>query len=127
MLTILDLGPTVLGYRVDGRIDRADIERAFAEFDRVAATGGRIRVYAEVQSLGGITPEALWRDLQLGVPRLKHLGRVEKAALVTSIDWLRTAAIWEDKTLGGLHLRTFTGAQQAEARAWIQAPEAPAG
>ena len=126
MLTILDLGPDILGYRVDGKIDRADIERAFAEFDRLVATDRKIRVYVEVQSLGGITPEALWRDMQLGVPRLKDLGRVEKMALVTEVDWLRSAAGMGSALPGLLRLRTFTGAEQAEARAWIQAPEPPA-
>ena len=79
----------------------------------------------EVQSLGGITPEALWRDLRLGVPRLPDLGRIEKAALVTEVDWLRSAVGMGNALPGGLRLRTFTGAQQAEARASIQAPEAP--
>jgi hypothetical protein len=120
MLEVLDLGPHVLAYRVEGKIDRQDIERVFAELDRMLATESKLRVYAEVQSFSGITLDALWQDIRLGIQRLNVIPRIEKAALVTDTGWLRKAATVEDKILRGLELRTFSLDEAVEAQAWLQ-------
>lgn len=119
MLTILELGPNVLGYHVDGRLDAADIERVFGEIDRTLATQDKIRVYGEVHSLAGMTMDALWRDLRLSVNHLGALSRVEKVALVTDIGWLKSAAGLENRMFGNMEIRVFSLAEQLEARTWI--------
>lgn len=125
MISILDLQPNVLAYRVEGKLEREDIDRVFVEVDRKLATGQKIRVYAEVHSITGMTLEAIWQDIKLGIQRMNLIARIERAAVVTDIGWLRTAAIWEDKMFGGLQMRTFHLSQQMEAQAWVQSEVIP--
>lgn len=119
MLTLVELGPNILGYHVDGKLDTADVERVFQEVDRTLATSDRIRVYAEVHSLSGLTLNAVWTDLRLTADHLKSISRIEKAALVTDIGWLRTAAGLENRMFGNIQIRVFSIGEQMEARNWI--------
>lgn len=121
MLSLLDLGPDVLAYRAEGKLERADIDRVFAEVDRKLESGDGIRVYGEVRSLSGISLDALWRDLRLSLQRWNAISKIEKAALVTDLEWLRKAAVWEDRAFRGIEIRTFPLSEEAEARAWVRA------
>lgn len=120
MISILELGPNVLAYRAEGKLERADIERVFAELDRRLSSGEKIRIYAEVHSLSGISLEALWEDVRLGIQRWSAIAKIEKAALVTDLEWVRKAAVWEDRVLRGLHMRTFPLSGRAEAQVWVR-------
>ncbi len=120
MISILDLGLNVIAYRVEGRVESADIDRVFEEIDVRLATGEKFRVYLEVPSISGISLDALLKDIRLGLQRLDVLRRIEKAALVTDNQWLRMAAKIDDRVLRGVHVRVFRMAQQVEARTWIQ-------
>lgn len=120
MLSILDLGPRVLAYHVEGKVEREDVDRVFAEMDRKLASDEKLRVYAEVESMTGVSLDALWQDVRLGIQRWSALSRIDRAALVTDLGWLRRATIWEDRLLRGIHLRTFPLAERDEARAWVR-------
>ena len=121
MLANLDFGPNVLAYRVEGRLERADIDRAFAEVDARLAGGGKIRVYTEVISLMGISLNSIWDDFRQSVQSWNVIPRIEKAALVTDIEWLRRAAHWEDPMFRGLQIQAFVLADREEAQIWLQA------
>lgn len=125
MISILQLQPNVLAYRVEGKLEREDIDRIFAEVDRKLATGEKIRVYAEVHSITGMTLEAIWQDLKLGIQRMNLISKIERAALVTDLGWLRTAVAFEEKMFGGLSIRAFQLSQQMEAQAWVQSDGVP--
>ena len=125
MISILQLQPNVLAYRVEGKLEREDIDRIFAEVDRKLATGEKIRVYAEVHSITGMTLEAIWQDLKLGMQRMNLISKIERAALVTDLGWLRTAIAFEDKVFGRLPIRAFQLSQQIEAQAWVQSDVVP--
>ena len=120
MLEIVDLGPDVLGYRANGKIERGDVERVFAELDRKLAASGRVLVYAEVVSLSGITHDALWREIQMSLGRMDTLGRIPRAAVVTDAGWIRTAGVLQDRLFSGIEIRTFTLAEAEQARTWIR-------
>ena len=120
MISTLDVGPGVLGYHVDGKLQREDIDRAYAELDRTLASAEKIRVYAEVDSLSG-TPGALWEDLRQGFQHWNVIPRIEKVAVVTDLGWVRNVTELEDKLFRGMDMRVFPLARAAEARSWIQA------
>lgn len=120
MLSVLDLGPNIVAYRADGAIDRADIDRVFADLDRKIASPANLRVYGEVHSLSGLSFGAVWEDIRLSLQRWRIVSRIEKGALVTDIQWLKRAAIWEDKIFHGIHIRTFPLARQVEAQIWVR-------
>jgi hypothetical protein len=119
MVELLDLGERVLALRIDGRIEKTDIERIFAELDRTLAGEGKIRVYMEIAALTGVALDALWRDLQLALQRLNAIPRIERAAVATDAGWIRTAAGVEDRVFRGIDVRAFELARVAEARAWV--------
>lgn len=120
MIEVLRLGPAVLGYRIDGAIERADIERAFAEADERLSREGSVRVYLEVHAVQGITWDALWRDVWMGLQRLNLVPRIERAALVTDLEWLRRAASVPDRLIPGLEIQGYPLAEQAQAQSWVQ-------
>ena len=119
MLTILEFGPNILAYRVEGKLDSADIARAFAEVDERLAASGKIRVYAEVVSLTGMSVNAVWEDFRKSIEHWDVLPRIEKVALVTDIEWLRRAARLEDRIFRRMEMEAYTLAEREEARAWL--------
>ncbi len=124
MLQILDLGSdTVFAYRIDGRIDRDDVERAFAAVDEKRDLPEKLRVYAEVHGMG-MTLDALWRDIELSVRRIDLLRHIERAAVVTDVEWIRKAATVERKVFRNIDIRVYGLADQLRAQAWVLEPPA---
>lgn len=121
MLTILELGPNILAYRVEGKLDGADIDRAFAAMDQRLAASGKIRVYAEVVSLAGMRANAVWEDFRKSLAHWDVLPRIEKVALVTDIEWLRRAARLEDRIFRRMEMEAYTLDERDDARAWLTA------
>jgi hypothetical protein len=68
-----------------------------------------------------MTPEALFRDLQLGVPRTQYLLRIERVAVVADSSAVRTFANAQAKIARWFETRVFENGQKAEAAAWVQA------
>lgn len=121
MITVLDLGPNVIAYRAEGRLERSDIDRVFEEVDQKLAGGRKVRVYSEVHTFSGISLDGLWQDIRQSIERWKSISSIEKAALVTDVGWLRKAAIWEDRVFFGIEIRTFSLAERVDAEAWVRA------
>jgi hypothetical protein len=120
MITTIDLGPSVLAYRVDGKVERSDIDTAFGAMDQRLKTAARIRVYTEVVSFGGISFPALWEDLKSGAERWSEMSKIDRVAVVTDVEWMRSLSELQGKLLPGMHVRTFPLARTTEAQAWIQ-------
>lgn len=119
MISILEIGPRILGYRVEGRVEREDVDRVIAEVDRQLSAGETFRVYAEVFSVTGMSMEAIWRDVLASAQRWTALFRIDRAALVTDVEWVRRAAGVERRMLPGMEIRIVPLAEQAEARLWL--------
>ena len=120
MIEIVNIAPNVIAYRIDGAIDRTDVDRAFAEVDEKITGEEKLRVYVELRSISGISVDALLRDLWLGIQRLNILPRLEKAVLVTDLDWLRRMAGMPDMVFPGLNLKAYSLSELPEAWAWIK-------
>ena len=120
MIAVLDLGPRVLAYSINGKIDKPDIERVVADMDAKVPTAEKVRLYVEVNETDGITPQALFRDLQLGVPRMQYLMRIERLAVVAQSDAVRTFANAQAKVARWFETRVFDETQREEASRWVQ-------
>ena len=120
MIGVLDLGPRVLAYSINGKIEKPDIERVIADMDAKVPTAEKVRLYVEVNELSGITPEALFRDLQLGVPRMQYLMRIERLAVVSDSSTVRTFATAQAKLARWFETRVFESGRNAVALAWVQ-------
>jgi hypothetical protein len=119
MLAILDLGPDILAYRVEGKLEASDIDRAFAAVDRRLAEGGKIRIYAEVISLTGMGLNAIWEDFRKSIEHWDALPRIDRVALVTDVEWLRRVTHLEDRMFRRIQMDAFPLAEREEARAWL--------
>ena len=123
MISVLDIGQGVLGISVSSKVEKPDIERAIAAWDATVAAYPKFSVYVEINSLSGITPQALLRDLQLGITRMTDLSHVDKFAVVTDIGAIKTLVNFEGKL--GMHwfdTQVFALSQKTEALSWVKAP-----
>ena len=121
MITVVDAGPDVLGYRVDGTIEKRDIERVVADMDAKVPQSSRIRLYVELDNMTGMSPQALWRDLQLGVPRAGYLSRIERVALVTDNELVRTLAGMRSHLGTSLQIKVYAPSAGPTALEWLSA------
>jgi SpoIIAA-like len=77
----------------------------------------KIRFYYELgPQFAGFEPAAMWEDFAVG---FEHLGRWERIAVVTDVDWLRHTVNAFAFFMPG-HVRVFANAQNGDARAWIE-------
>jgi hypothetical protein len=118
LIEVLERQPdNVLAIRGSGQVTARDYETIVAP--AVAAIldrHPRFRLLYELGgSVSGFTPGAAWEDLRLG---LHHVGKLEKAALVSDEGWIRAAAHVFGPFLP-CPFRLFENAQKAEAESWI--------
>lgn len=120
MLEILHLDdPRVIGMRIGGKVSDDDMKRMIdaAELKLTAlGEGGRLRVYVEVESLGGIELDALIKDLRFA---LSHFRDFERKAVVSDKAWMRRMAKIFDPLFPNIELRHFSTEQRDDARAWV--------
>jgi hypothetical protein len=119
MIELIPTGPDerVLGMRISGPIERTDLDTVAAAFEEKLKRHRRLRIYAEVRDMGGITPAALMEDLRLS---LRHFRDVEREAFVVDAHWLALLARAGD-LLPGIEVRQFSWLEKDEALAWINA------
>ena len=112
-----DLPDNVLGFSAKGVVTKADYETII-----IPAVEAKFSKYAKVKFLyhigDGFTKfetGALWDDAKIG---FKHLTSWDRIAVVTDVDWIRTAVRIFAFLLHG-PVRVFQNAEIAEARSWI--------
>ena len=77
-----------------------------------------LRVYVEVEHLGGIAIEALLKDFKFA---LKHINHFEKKAVVCDSRWLTQLATMSNKLFPMIEVKCFPWSQQDQAREWVKA------
>jgi len=110
-----NLNDRVLGLRINGPIEKADLDLVALAFEQKLQRYPRLRIYAEVQEVGSISPAALLENLGLS---LGHFHDVERQAIVADADWLALLAKAGD-LLPGIEVRQFPWADKNKAIAWI--------
>ncbi len=110
--------PVVVGLRIAGKIDEADMDRVIAAVsEKLDDTDERLRIYVELGDWSGISLPALFKDLRFGLPRLR---RFAKKAVVTEKKWAATLADIADR-LFSIEVRAFGPEQKDEALEWVSA------
>lgn len=118
----------VVSLRMAGKIETADIktwtEAAEAAFQRAP----RISFYLEIADFGGITKEALIKDVQYELGMLKHLDRIYRLALVTEEEWIAALVRLAGWMVPQVEIRLFKPQEKEVAMAWASEvpPPAPA-
>lgn len=101
---------------VDGRIDKADYERAIEAIDALLETHKKIDVMEIVLDLGFIEPEVWWKDI---VFHLSHHHFLRRVAVVSDSGWVGPLT----RLFAPLYpaaIRTFSVGEIFEARRWVK-------
>ncbi|MGV9611467.1 SpoIIAA family protein [Nocardia xishanensis] len=110
----------VIGFEATGRLEASDYERVLMPAVReVWGRGDEIRIVLVFERFEGMSPEAAWEDLKLGI---EHLTRWKRIALVTDLDWMITVtSLFGWMTPG--EFKRFPVANRHEAIAWAAASD----
>jgi SpoIIAA-like len=115
--TIPDLPDHVLGFTASGKVTAADYESVIVPaVEHELKARRRVRLlYHLGADFAGFDMGALWADAKIG---LHHPAAWERVALVSDVDWLRSAT----KVLGFAmpgRVRVFANSELAEATRWV--------
>ena len=107
----------VLAFACHGKVSRQDYETVLVPaVEATLKVHEKVRLYYETAAdFTGIEAGAVLEDTKVG---LEHLGRWERIALVSDVEWIRIAV----RAFGFLlpaRLRVFEQGEATAARAWI--------
>jgi len=119
MLEFLDIHiPGVMAYRLEGKISTREMNQVLDRFRRIIEQGGKINVYQEVTSLGGVELEALVDKLKFFLDvGLSNFGRV---AVVAEKKWMPRLVDIEGKFFKGVDMRGFSMDKKEDALAFLK-------
>ena len=114
---IPDLPNNVLGFTAKETITANDYESVIIPaVEELFSRKGKVRfLYHLGEDVKGFEAAAMWDDMKLG---LKHLPGWERIAIVSDIEWIRTAIKIFGLAMPG-HVRTFHNNELAKATRWI--------
>jgi hypothetical protein len=123
MIEILDLDDgAIAGLRIDGGVEKADVERAYAAFAPQIQSGQTLRCYVEARNFGlrDMTFEAFLEDAKAWLLTPGLAMRSARMALVTDEIWLRTVFEIECALIPTLTGAVFASDEKDAALAWLQ-------
>ncbi len=126
MIEILDLADeNILGFAFEGKIEKSDIERVWDEMKEKLKTAEKLRFYVETRdfSLTDISLDALIEDFRLWLKNPGVITKMERAAFVTDLRWLRNIADVEFSLIPTLAGGTFTFEEKQRALDWVKSDE----
>jgi hypothetical protein len=117
---LTDVSPGVLGFRISGRLTRADYADVLLPPLREAVERGRVRLLAVLEpDFHGLDTGALAEDIKAAATLgFGHRSAWERSAIVTDTDWIRKAT----ELFGWLapgELRVFSRNELEAAKAWL--------
>lgn len=106
-----------IGCKIDGKINTEDIERIAKYIEDKFIKNKKLRIYVEVIRLEGISLEALFKDLKLGI---KHFKDFDKKAVVTDKEWMKKVAAIADKIFPNIDVKCFSFEEKEKALEWAK-------
>jgi SpoIIAA-like len=83
---LTDLPAGVIGFEADGKIRAEDYTQVLIPaIEQQLGAGEDLRVVLVFHSFEGMSADAAWHDLKLGI---EHLTRWKRIALVTDLEWM---------------------------------------
>jgi hypothetical protein len=112
--------PNIIGFRLGGQIDDAGYDQAVAEIQQALDNNNKIRIYAEVEKFGGMTPEKFFENFKVKFGFFKELNKFEKEAIVSNKQWLASMTKLSDRLFPSVEVRYFPFEDKDEALTWIK-------
>ena len=121
---IPDMPAGALGFRVAGRLTRADyVDVLVPPLEKAVAAGERIRVLYAIGPDLHMEPRAMLQDIKLEVELgLRRRDAWERIAVVTDLEWLRRAFDLGSWMVPG-EIRIFGESEIEQAKAWLAAEQ----
>lgn len=117
MITIIDTpSPSTIALRISGKIEKEDIERVIEAVEGKSEEAGKLGVYVELQSFGGISLEALVEDVRFAFPNMR---KFSKKAVVSESGLLGRVIEAGDRFFPSIEVRHFSSEQKDEAMKWV--------
>ena len=113
--TLPSPSPTVLGFKLSGKLHDADYKTLVPAVD-AAAAAGKVRLLAQFHDFHGWDVHALWDDIKFATT---HCKSIERVALVGDKAWEQ----WMAKVCGpftAAKIKYFDAAEANAAWAWLQ-------
>ena len=110
----------IVGFRLEGKIDEESFHQAVAAIENALADNERIRVYAEVKNLDGMSLETFFENLKVKSQLFQQLEKFEKEAIVSDKSWIETLVKVSDKLFPRVEVRYFIFDEKEEALAWVR-------
>jgi len=118
MIDLLTAPDHVFAARFVGVLTGADFEIVEREIEAKLARHGRIGVVADITRLGGVTPEALIKDIRYNISKLGHWKQFPREAIITQRGWMAAVARALDPLVPQVEVRAFSPEEHDLAVAW---------
>lgn len=117
MLELIDMpADRVVGVRINGRIDTDSFDAMLDVINDRLSRHDRIRLYVELESLGGMSFEALFKDFRFALGTWR---RFDREAVVTDRAWVQKILPIMDRLFPTIQIKVFDGDDRRLARQWI--------
>jgi len=115
MKTLTDLPPGVIGFELSEKLEAEDYRDILQPALEKAGQDGDVRIVVVIPEFHGMSAEAFWQDLKMGV---EHWSKWQRIALVTDIDWMSKAvSIFGWMTPG--EVKHFSLSERDNAITWV--------
>jgi SpoIIAA-like len=106
----------IVAFRCLGRVTKADyISILVPAVSEALREQRKVRLHYETGPDFRLGPDAAWEDFKVG---MGNVTRWERVAVVTDVGWIKHAVQFLGFLMPGV-TRVFSGAEAAQARAWI--------
>lgn len=106
----------VVGLKIDGKLNEEEFDKIASFCEDKLKEFQNIRLYAELQSYGGMSPNAVLKDIKFGI---KHWKQIEKEAIITDQKWMQKVADAADALFPNIDVKAFPFEESKWARKWV--------
>ena len=120
--TIHTFDKDIVGFRLDGGVDKSEMERCYDDIEAKMVPGEKYMLYAEVKSISlrDVTWEAIKEEFRRIIKNPSILTNLSKAVLVTDIDWIKKEFAVECALMPTLEGASFSFGEEDKAVEWLK-------
>ncbi|MEQ9618476.1 MAG: STAS/SEC14 domain-containing protein [Deltaproteobacteria bacterium] len=107
----------IIGFRLKGRIEDEEFDEALGMIEEKLKNHEKLRVYAEVEKVGGMSVNTLMKDIHFN---LRHWRDFEKEAVVSDKGWIETWVKFASRLFPHIEVRHFSFEEKEEAMEWVR-------
>lgn len=120
MLELLDSPDDVIALRVTEKITGTDLDAMMKRVDEAMSKDGKVHVFVETRSIGGIEISSLPAHVSRAMPLFGKLDRFGRVAVVADQAWMRIGTRLESALLPNISYRVYMPEERDEALAWVK-------